>query len=431
MVAQQRSVIAILRSRLAASVFAWVIGLSAATMFIGIVPAAQSQTFQVLHSFSMTEDGFFPATGLVLDRAGNLYGTSQGGANGYGGVVFKLTHRGSSWTFTPLHNFVRTEGIVPAGLTIGPDGNLYGANAQGGGGMGCGTNGCGTVFKLNPPASFCASVDCAWPATVLYAFQGSNGYDPMAGVIFDQAGNLYGTTYSGGLGGYCCGVAFELSPASGTWTYNIIHSFGAPDDGAHPQAPLVFDNAGNLYGTTIQGGTAGLGSAFRMTPSPSGWNETVLWSFLGAPDGYYPIGEVVADPEGNVYGTTYRGGTSDNCEGPYCGAVFAVSPANGGWTESLLHSFDLSNGDADPQAGLTMDSAGNLDGTTSGYNTGGNVFKLTPTDGGWVYTSLHEFQYTDGEYPVSTVAIDADGNLYGTASGGGAYGYGVVWEITP
>jgi len=253
----------------------------------------------------------------------------------------------------------------------------------------------------------------------------------MAGVIFDQAGNLYGTTYSGGLGGYCCGVVFELSPANGSWLYNIIHVFGHPDDGGHPQAPLIFDNAGNLYGTTIQGGTANLGSAFQMTPSLSGWNETVLWSFLGAPDGYYPIGGVVADPGGNVYGTTYRGGTSDNCEGPYCGAVFAVSPANGGWTESLLHSFDLSNGDADPQAGLTVDAAGNLYGTTSGYNTGGNVFKLTPTDGGWVYTSLHEFQYTDGEYPISTVAIDADGNLYGTASGGGANGYGVVWEITP
>ena len=252
----------------------------------------------------------------------------------------------------------------------------------------------------------------------------------MAGVIFDQAGNLFGTTYDGGDSFYCCGVAYEVSPAGGgTWTYNVVHTFGQPGDGTSPRAPLVLDNAGNLYGTTTEGGSSNQGTVFQMTPSASGWNENILWSFLASPDGTYPLGSLVLDATGNVYGATYEGGTSGNC-GPHgCGTIFAVSPANGGWTETVLHSFDLSNGDGWPEGGLTMDAAGNLYGTT--YRNLGSVFKLTPTNGGWVYTTLHEFQYSDGVNPISAVAIDADGNLYGTTSGGGAYSYGVVWEITP
>ncbi len=425
MLAQQRIVNEISCRSVRGGMFALVVAVSVVAMLIGIVPAAQSQTFQVLHSFSKGEDGYWPVTGVVIDRGGNLYGTSQGGANNYGGVVFKMTHRGSSWTFTPLHNFVRTEGIEPVGITIGADGNLYGANSQGGG-RGCGTQGCGTVFKITPPARICADLNCPWPVTVLYTFQGgSDGLDPAAGVIFNQAGNLFGTTYDGGDSYYCCGVVYELSHSGGTWTYNLLHTFGQPGDGIAPEAPLVFDNAGNLYGSTVGGGSSNLGAVFQMTPSPSGWNETILWSFLGSPDGGTPLGSLVLDPAGNLYGATYGGGTSSNCGSSGCGTVFAVSPANGGWTETVLHSFDLSNGDAWPTGGLTMDAAGNLYGTTSGYNTGGNVFKLTPTNGGWVYTSLYDFP-RDGD-PSGTVAIDANGNLYGTAQ----EGYGIVWEITP
>ncbi|MGC2112686.1 MAG: choice-of-anchor tandem repeat GloVer-containing protein [Candidatus Korobacteraceae bacterium] len=429
MSAQQRSVVAILRRSVRAGMCVLVVALSAATMVIGLVPAAHAQTFQVLHNFTQGADGYWPATGVAIDRAGNLYGISQGGTNNYGGVVFKMSRRGSSWIFTPIHNFVRTEGVQPAGITIGPDGNVYGANALGGG-MGCGTNGCGTVFKLSPPARFCADLNCPWPATVLYTFGGgSDGFDPRAAVIFDLAGNLYGTTFYGGDNNYCCGVAYELSHAGGTWAFNVLHAFGQLGDGFYPQAPVILDDAGNLYGTTEQGGTANQGTVFQMSPSPSRWNETLLWSFLGSPDGATALGGVVVDPAGNVYSTTYYGGSSMSCGSYGCGTVSAVSPANGGWTETVLHSFDLSNGDGWPQAGLTMDAAGNLYGTT--FRNPGSVFKLTPTNGGWIYTILHEFQGYDGLNPTSTVAIDADGNLYGTTSGGGANSYGVVWEITP
>lgn len=428
MASQQPRVGAIPCRNVGARMFAVVIAL-AATMVIGLVPAAHAQTFRVLHNFTKTQDGAFPATGVVIDRGGNLYGISQYGENNYGGVVYKMTHRGSSWIFTPIHNFVRTEGVQPAGITIGPDGNVYGANSQGGG-MGCGTNGCGTIFKLSPPARICANLNCPWPATVLYTFGGgSDGFDPRSAVIFDQAGSLYGTTFYGGDINYCCGVVYELSHAGGSWAFNVLHAFGQLGDGVYPQAPVILDNAGNLYGTTEQGGTANQGTVFQMTPSPSGWNETLLWSFLGSPDGSTPLGGVVADAAGNLYGSTDSGGTSSNCGSYGCGTVFAVSPANGGWTESVLYSFGLSNPDSEPLASLTMDAAGNLYGTT--FLNPGSVFKLTPTNGGWVYTTLHEFQYSDGANPTSTVAIDADGNLYGTTSGGGANSYGVVWEITP
>ena len=307
-----------------------------ATALLASAPA-YAQTFQVLHNFTWGADGRGPADGVVLDRAGNLYGVARYGEGNFGGQAFKMTRRGSSWIFTPIHTFVVSEGTNPQGLTIGPDGNLYGTATAGG--ANCGFPGCGTVFKLSPPARFCASLDCSWPLTVLYNFQGgSDGYSPVGGVIFDQAGNLYGAAFSGGLGGqdgYCCGVTYEMSPGNGSWTYNVTHTFGLPNDGDHPQGPLAFDSAGNLYGTTIQGGTTDQGGVFQMTPSASGWNETVLWSFLGSPDGNTPNGGVFVDPAGKVYGTTYHGGTGSNCGIPYCGAVFQVSPANGGWDRIL------------------------------------------------------------------------------------------------
>ena len=436
MLVQQRSVVTILRRSVSASMFALVIALSAATMLLSLVPAAHAQTFQVLHNFAGGDDGGEPRTGVVIDRAGNLYGTSWGGTSGYNGHVFKMTHSGSSWTFTPLHEFGGSEGIEPVGITIGPDGNLYGVNLYGGG-MGCEGNGCGTVFKVSPPAQSCADLNCPWPATVLYTFGGGSdgSYPWMDGVISDQEGNLYGTTSSSGGGGL--GVAYELTHAGGTWTFNLLHTFvGYPGDGGYPTAPLMLDNAGNLYGTTSLGGTANLGTVFQLSPSPSGWNETVLWSFPGTLDGWQPAGGVVFDSAGSLYGTTNRGGnerSSEDCDGIGCGTVFELSPAGGGWTETVLHSFDLSNGDAWPYAGLTPDAAGNFYGTTAGYypHSNGNVFKLTPSNGSWVYTSVHEFQEYDGMYPASTVAIDEDGNLYGTTTYGGAYGYGVVWELTP
>ena len=254
-----------------------------------------------------------------------------------------MTRSGSSWTFTPLHNFVPSEGMYPMGITIGPDGNLYGTNLYGGG-TGCSGNGCGTVFKVSPPPRACADVNCPWPATVLHTFGGGSdgSYPWLDGVIFDQAGNLYGMTASSGGGDL--GIVYELSPAGGTWTYNVIHTFlGYPSDGGYPAGTLMLDNAGNLYGTTTLGGTTGFGTVFQFSPSPSGWNETVLWSFPRSTlDGWQPYGGVVFDSAGNLYGTTNRGGNdrgSRDCDGVGCGTVSRFPlPAGAGLKPCLIRS---------------------------------------------------------------------------------------------
>ncbi len=393
-------------------------------LFVSV--STHAQTLTVLHNFTGGADGLDPATTLVLDRGGNLYGTSLNGENGYGGVVFKLTHRGSSWTFDTLHNFVRTEGVNPVGVTLGPDGNLYGANS-GGGGTGCGVAGCGTIFKLTPPARFCGSVDCVWPATILSTLTGATGDQPLAPPTFDQAGSLYGTTAYGGSSNW--GLVYELSSTRGSWTYSPIYSFGQLGNGYIPYSGVVFDAAGNLYGTTIIGGAFNLGAIYEMTPSGSGWTEKLLYSFPGGPAGMEPIGGLAIDSAGNLYGTTWRGGEGSNCT-PGCGTVFQLSYADGGWNLTTLYSFTNAYGDAQPEGSLTMDAAGNLYGTTTGYNSPGNVFKLTRTSGVWTYTSLHQFG-PDGVNPYSAVTVDASGNLYGTASSGGTHGFGTAWEITP
>lgn len=404
-------------------------------VFTATSQLAQAQTFQVLHSFGHG-DGVNPLTGVVIDGNGNLYGTSQFGP-GRDGMVFRMVHTGSSWTFVPLHNFVDAEGKQPAGIALGPDGSLYGTNLYGGNNAACNDSGCGTVFTVSPPARPCANINCPWPATVLHTFEGGDSdgaYPWLDGVVFDQTGNLYGMTFDGGVPG--CGVVYEISPNGGTWTYNVIHTFlDAPGDGGCPAGSLIVDHAGNLLGVTTLG-SAGLGTVFQMSPSPSGWTETVLWNFpYSQVDGWQPYGALVLDAAGNQYGTTNRGGSTSaiGCPTIGCGAVYELSPGGGGWTETVLHSFDLSHQDAWPYAGLTADAAGNLYGTTAGVypTTNGNVFKLTRSNGGWVYTSLHDFHESDGMWPYGNVAIDANGNLYGTTIYGGAYGYGVVWEITP
>jgi len=403
---------------------------------VAMMPAAHAQTFTVLYSFTGGADGESPEL-LTIDRAGNLYGTSGGGADGYGGVLFKLSHMGSGWTFAPLHNFVRSEGIAPIGPTIGPDGNLYGVNNQGGG-QGCGQQGCGTVFKVAPPPNRCTTVLCPWPATVLYEFTGgSDGKNPLSAVTFDQAGNLYGTA-PGGSTGY--GVVYELSPSSGGWQ-SVIYTFQGGGDGGAPEAGVILDAAGNLYGATYGGGTRNTGTIFQLSQSGSGWVKNTLYSFQDDPGGVFPDGSLIFDQSGNLYGTTGGGGDSNsNCPGG-CGTVFSLSPSNGGWVHTVLYSFTGDYGDENPNASLTIDAAGNLYGTTTGSSDTapyGNVFKLAPSSGGWIYTSLHEFtDGTDGGHPYSSAVMDANGNLYGTATIGGkgsdcnGLGCGVVWEVTP
>jgi uncharacterized repeat protein (TIGR03803 family) len=220
----------------------------------------------------------------------------------------------------------------------------------------------------------------------------------------------------------------------------VLHSFGNGTDGLYPYAGLIFDAAGNLYGTTYEGGIHGYGTVFELTPEEGGgWTEKVLHSFnLNGTDAAYPQASLIMDSAGNLYSTSYEGGIHlDPCGGVGCGTVFELSPQEGGgWTEKVLHSFNLNGTDGDePYAGLIIDTAGNLYGTTiaGGIHNNGTVFELSPREGGgWTEKVVHSFgNGTDGYEPYAGLIIDAAGNLYGTTVEGGIHGYGTVFEITP
>jgi uncharacterized repeat protein (TIGR03803 family) len=317
-------------------------------------------TETILHKFTGGADGGFPAAGLIQDAAGNVYGTTYiGGAYGYG-VVFKLTATG---TYTVFHTFTGADGELPlAGLIQDAAGNLYGTTS----------GAAGVVFKLSPTGT----------ETVLHRFTGGgDGGGPVAGLVRDAAGNLYGTTFTGGSSGGCngigCGTVFKLSP---TGTETVLHRFTGGGDGGGPVAGLVRDSAGNLYGTTKVGGRSGTcenircGVVFeliRCGSAPSGYDFKVLYTFTGGADGASPYAGLIQDAADNLYGTTRGGGGAG-------GVVFKLSPTG---TETVLHSFAGSPTDGEgPQAGLIQDAAGNLYGTTQlggayGY---GVVFRLAP-----------------------------------------------------
>jgi uncharacterized repeat protein (TIGR03803 family) len=391
----------------------------------------QAQTFTVIHTFT-GQDGAQPNAGLTMDAAGNLYGTTcygsyYGDGCGYQGcgTVFKMSKNGSGWVLSALYSFLGgSDGVYPvAGVSIGPDGSLYGTTFSGGGG-GCGGQGCGTVFSLRPAATACLTALCGWKETVLYRFQGgSDGSGPFLGtVVLDQSGNIYDTTWRGGdFGG---GTVYELSPSNKDWNKKNLYSFGQ-GEGTVPYAGVIFDESGNLYGTTSLGGAHGYGLVFQLTPSGADCVVKVLYSFQGGNDGGWPAGGVVFDQAGNLYGTAEYFGPNGN------GTAYELTPSNGIWAFNLLYGF---SGNALPLASVVLDAAGNVYGTTYGGGTyaSGNVFKLTPADGSWTYTSLYDFTGgADGGNPYSNLIFDAQGNLYGTTSLGGASGQGVVFEITP
>jgi uncharacterized repeat protein (TIGR03803 family) len=281
---------------------------------------------------------------------------------------------------------------------------------------------------------------------VLYNIAGGeNGELPNGGLAMDRAGNLYGTTATGGAQSCYCGIVFMLKRSVHGWTFNPIHRFTGGSDGSYPQATVVFGPDGALYGTT-GGGGHGYGTVYSVRPKPTActtalcpWSETVLYKFLGGPsDGYLPTDEVVFDQEGNLYGTTSRGGShSNSCTygGGDCGTVFKMVPSNGGWTESLLYSFTGADDGSNPYAGLTLDAAGNLYGTAliNGANSGGTVFQLTPSGSGWTEKTLYSFnpQGNGGYEPLNGLIFDPQGNLYGGTPTGGAGGAGTVFELTP
>ncbi len=415
-------------------------------IFLGVLlvvaTSATAQTFHVIHAFTgdpQGDDGQ-PGTGLSIDQAGNLYGTTFGSASD--GIVFKMSKQGDTWRFETLYRFTGgIDGYSPNRVVLGPDGRLYGTTPFGG--IGVCPSGCGKVFRLAPQPTFCRSATCYWTETVLYNFGGSSdptdGANPRSDLIFDSAGGIYGTTYSGGGmdDSSCytsgCGSVFELSPSQGTWLHTTLYSFGNGYD-HNPIAGLIFDASGNLYGTSYDGiGREPYGAIFQLTPGVRNWSRAVLHSF-SLSEGWGVWGDLISDRAGNFYGATANDGSGGK------GAVFELSPSANGWNFQVLYSF-TGGGNGGPFGPLSMDQLGNLYGTTysGGDGANGNIFKLTPSNGSWIYTSLHDFTgfNGDGANPISNVVIDAAGNLYGTTTNGGinnincTLGCGVVWEITP
>ena len=388
-------------------------------------PSSQAQTFTVLHNFTGGGDGAYPYSKLIVDAGGNLYGTTTwGGPNNCSppyecGTVFKLTHRNSAWVLQTLYTFDPTtgsDGYAPIGqLARNPSGVLYGTTQSGG------PKGDGTVLELRPSPTRPVSVVAPWMETRIHDFGFNDGEQPIGDLLLDSAGNLYGTTCFGGAN--ALGTVYKMTPSDGGWTYAVLYSFTGGYDGGCPHAGVVLDAAGNVYGTAYDGGTHDEGVVYQVTPSGL---ETVLYNFTGGNDGSLPYAGVIFDQSGNLYGATAFGGSGG------AGVVFELSPGNGGW--SYTEIYPLPGTGWGPYERLVMDGSGNLYGTIyeGSYSGYGSVFKLTPSNGGWTYTSLHEFTGgDDGANPYAGLILDSSGNLYGTASHGGAFNYGVVFEITP
>lgn len=380
--------------------------------------ASHAATTKVLYAFSDGTDGGGPYGGVIFDSAGNLYGTTTIGGAYSQGTVFELERNADgTYSETVLHSFNPSagDGALPyCTLAMDKSGRLYGTTYFGG------TYGNGTVFELGRDAFG------AWTERILHHFNANakDGFNPYAGFVLDAVGNLYGTTYQGGSQGG--GTVFELRlAAGGKWQYKTLHGFNATD-GDGIIGGLTFDKKGNLYGTTEYGGLYQHGVVFELSPnSTGGWSEKTIHSFNpNSGDGFEPYSGLAIDPKGNLYGTTLYGGSFWAN-----GAVYQLSRTSTGWRERVIHSFAATGDGINPYGTPIVDSEGNVYGTTfqSLINDGGAgiVYKLSPRT--WQETILNEFVAPE-EYgnPYSGLTIDSNGNLYGAA-----YGGSVIYEVTP
>ena len=415
-------------------------------ILMGVCVAAWGQTETVLHSFGSTSnDGYGPLGGLLMDSSGNLFGTaSEGpsivcdGSYVFGcGIVFELVKSSNGYTGSLLYSFgsnsPTTDGASPeAGLITDASGNLYGTTVYGGS-FDClidaGADGCGTVFKLVKSPS-------GYTETVLYAFTGSDGAYPYAGLTMDSSGNLYGTTFHGGACGL--GTVFELAKSPGGYTEQVLHSFGCTaNDGSSPAGGVTMDAAGNLYGTAEAAGDmtacggSGCGIVFELVNSNAGYTEEVLYAFTGT-DGSMPSAGLIFDGSGNLYGTTQAGGTYGD------GTIFELLKSSSSYTENVLYSFQGPGGSdgQTPIAGLLMDASGNLYGSTKWGGTGcapkgcGTVFELTSSSGTYTENVLHWFGAAgDGVNPAGPLLMDSARNLYGSTFAGGAFHGGSAFKV--
>lgn len=402
--------------------------------FMVATSGAQAQTMTVLHDFG--NGGYQPWQGIIMDPNGRIYGTTYyggdlscdaGGPAGCG-VVFKFASNGSGWIYTPLYYFTTQYSAFPMdpGVpAVAPNGSVYDVTFLGGE-----YDSNGMIFSLRPSPTRPVSATSLWNFDSVYQFTGMNdggNPTPQSPLVFDAAGNFYGTAGGGGTSN--SGVVYEFTPSGDGWTENILYNFTGGGDGAFPNG-IVFDDQGNMYGTTGEGGS-GCGTIFELSPRQSGWTETTLYAFRYGIDGC-ASSPLFRDPAGNLYGITNEGGPDNNG-----GTVWELSPTNGGWSFSVLHAFNYETvafGGAYPPI---MDRAGNLWGTISagGANETGMLLKLTPSNGGWTFTDIYDFAPRGGGapgcYAVGSPVLDSSGNLYGASQMCGSSDGGTIWEYTP
>jgi uncharacterized repeat protein (TIGR03803 family) len=422
----------------------------AALAFAFVLPASASWKENVLYSFQGIPDGATPVGSVVFDSAGNIYGATQDGGSEdcnsiyQCGTVYELSKENGLWTETVLYVFqgnAKNDGASPfGGLVMDGSGNLYGTTAYGGTGdcVLLGSKlGCGTVFELLPPAQ----KGGAWTETVLYSFPSSQyGYVPWGDLVFDKAGNLYGSTiFGGGKGTTCdpyyqyCGAVFELSPPKkkgGAWTEKVLHAFAGGTDGKNPNGGLLLDDEGVVYGTTSIGGNqlcdfgkveVGCGVVFELVPpanSGGKWAEQIIYRFTDASDGASPNGGLLFDAQRRLYGSAAGGGSTSY------GTVFRLSGAVGpqGWSETTLYTF-MDRDDGEDPGPLTFDQSGTLYGTSiGGQSNRGVIFQLSPPRHGdsWSLSVLYSFKGApDGDHPAAKLVFDSLWGLYSSTQWGG------------
>jgi uncharacterized repeat protein (TIGR03803 family) len=393
-------------------------------ILICALPLSAASTTKVLYAFAGGSDGEYLDTDLVIDSAGNLYGSTVSGGTHSSGTVFQLSPSGSGWTHTVLYSFTGgADGGEPyKGVTLDTHGNIYGTAVTGGGGS-C-EGGCGVLFKLTHSNG-------TWTQTVIHQFAGgSDGSGPGSGLTFDAHGNIYGMTPTGGT--YGLGTVYQLQPqTNGTWNLNVIHTFTGGNDGSSGSAGrLILDRAGNLYGVTTVGGANGKGIVFEITHANGAWTLTTLYAFKDQPDGALPYGGLIFDKGGNLYGTTYYAGVHD------FGTVYKLTHANGTWKETDLYSFKGGSNGSAAISTLVSDSAGNLYGTTSDGGSGcacGVIFKLAPNaNGTWTESTPYRFPGSPGAgFSYNGMVAGNDGSFYGATTHGGAANDGTIYKFTP
>ncbi len=382
---------------------------------------------RILFTFDGTLDGANPSAPLIADATGNFYGTAANGCTYNHGCVFKLSHPNGIWTQTILYSFSGIDGATPgASVVLDSAGNLYGTTVLGG------DFNAGIAFQLTP------TTRGPWTETVLHSFgSGSDGYAPSE-LTLSATGEIYGITQFGGTassGPDNGGTVYSLTYANGAWTETLLYSFPGEFLGPNGDLPIggvAIDHAGNLYGVTQAGGSHGKGSVFALDRAPDGtYSERIIHSFNLA-DGDLPNSTPVFDSAGNLYGTTYFGGDANLCPSNGCGVIYQLhKTSNGSWSEIILRELQKEDG-WEAVGPVVFDHSGNLYAAAQagGVDSWGTILKLTPrSTAPWAETIVHDFTNNpDGAVP-SGVTVNSSGSIFGTTNAGGSSQMGIIFEI--